>query len=492
VAPAPHEAVEALPSSPASAALAARRAKLERLRSLGIEPYPGSTGCVESVERIVRRFSALPADRRTGVRFTLAGRIRSLRHFGGLCFATLHEGVHEIQLLISPAQAGAGAYTAWRECVDPGDYVVCRGEVLTTRRGELSLAVSSWQPAAKSLRPLPQPQEPSTRHRYAEMLARPQAAEVVCRRSALLRVVRSALAEADFTEVDTPLLQPHYGGGSRPFTTWSNAWNAGLHLRNSAELYLKRLVIGGVGRVFEIGRCFRNEGSGTGYFPEFTLLEALATHGDHLGMADLVEGVVRRAGSAPGARRNLDAPFRRVGFHELLSQELATAVDGDTGRGGLAELAARHRLRVDEDDTAGEIAIRLFRRIVLPRVTRPTFVLDLPLEAAVFARPSRSGTGLVEAWQLVIHGLDVAQGCSELTDPDEQRRRLTWQQERGRRLDARPDEEFLTALEYGMPPLGGFGVGIERLLMALYGGTRLRDQHTHPIVRPQRGDEKGA
>lgn len=426
---------------------------------------------------------------------TVSGRITSRRDHRDVEFATLRDGSEDIQILLAGDRDTGRPRAAWRELTDLGDLVVVGGELVTTGSGALAVAAAEFALAAKALRPLPgRPAAGRTdghpaahRDRYRQMLLDPAETARAHARGAALRALREGLYERGFTEADTPVLHPLPGGTARPFTAHMNAWGVPLHLRATAEMYLKRLVVGGMDRIFEIGRIFRNEGADALHFPEFTVCEAYAVHSDYRDAAALAQKLVAAVASALTGPDPAPPSFARHRFHDLLGSALGAAVDSSTSREDLARHAARHGIAAPAGAGPGALALLLYRKLVEPRLHRPTFVFDFPAEGAILARPHRRDPALVESWSLVIGGLDVGQGCSELTDPVEQRRRFAAQAatraEQG--LGATVlDEGFLEALEHGLPPLGGLVLGVDRLITALRGGGRLRDHQCHPITRP--------
>ncbi|MFE9561177.1 amino acid--tRNA ligase-related protein [Streptomyces sp. NPDC006487] len=490
-----------------------RLAKRAALLSEGVDLYAAAQPVADRVHLLQGRYGGLPPRIRTGARVSVAGRIMSRRDHRDVEFATLRDMSEEIQILLPGDRAAAEPRVRWRASVDLGDLVVVEGELITTGSGALAVEAVDFRLASKALRPLPgRPVggaragrsegsagagrseaapgagRPATaRHRYQRMMLDPAETARTRRRGAVLRVLREELYARGFTEADTPLLHPVHGGTARPFTARMNAWGIPLHLRGTAEMYLKRLMVGGMDRVFEIGRSFRNEGVDATHFPEFSACEAYLVHSDYLATADLAEQLVAAAAVALNGPGSTAPVFARHRLHDLLGRVLGTPVDSATSQAELAGHAERHGLPVPPGSGAGALAVLLYRKLVEPGLREPTFVLDFPLEGAILARPHRRDPALVEAWTLVIGGLDVGQGCSELTDPVEQRRRFTEQAlaREGRQLGVTElDEEFLAALEHGLPPLGGLMFGVDRLITALGGGGRLRDHQCHPIVRP--------
>ncbi|WP_432124298.1 amino acid--tRNA ligase-related protein [Streptomyces sp. C10-9-1] len=481
-----------------SGQLADRRAKRAALLAAGVDPYPLARTVDARVADLRQRYGVLPPGTRTGVVVSVAGRIVRRREHRAVAFATLRDGAEEIQVLLAGDRAGAdGPRAAWRERTDLGDLVVVDGELVTTGSGALAVSVRHFTLAAKALRPLSgrpgsaagaaDGRSAAHRDRYRQMLLDPAETARAQARGAALRALREGLYGRGFTEADTPLLHPLPSGTARPFTARMNAWGLPLHLRGTAEMYLKRLVVGGLDRVFEIGRAFRNEGADALHFPEFTVCEAYAVHSDYRDAAALAEALVTAVARALAGPGTPPADIARKRFHDLLGAALGTPVDTSTPCRELAAHAARHGIAVPAGTGPGALAHLLYRKLAEPRIERPTFVFDFPAEGAILARPHRADAALVETWTLVIGGLDVGQGCTELTDPVEQRRRFADQAaaRAAQGLDATVlDEGFLAALEHGLPPLGGLVLGVDRLITALRGTGRLRDHQCHPVARP--------
>jgi lysyl-tRNA synthetase, class II len=381
--------------------------------------------------------------------------------------------------------------------------VSVEGEVVTSRRGELSVLAERWTLASKALRPLPEKfrgladPEARVRQRYVDLVVNPDARRLVHARAAVLRSLRQTLDRRGFVEVETAVLQHTHGGAAaRPFTTHLNAFDVDVYLRIALELPLKRLVVGGIDRVFEIGRTFRNEGVDTTHNPEFTMLEAYEAYGDYDTMADLTRDLVVSAaealgstvvGDGRGGSIDLAGPWRSVTIHDAVAEKVGRPVTPDTSYDELASLAAAHDVAVPAGATPGEVVLELFEKLVEHTLLEPTLVRDYPAEVRPLARPHRADPRLAEAWDLVVAGMELAPAFSELVDPVEQRRRLTEQSLRAAGGDAEAmqlDEDFLRALEYGAPPMGGLGLGVDRLVMLLT-GVNIREAITFPLVRPE-------
>jgi lysyl-tRNA synthetase, class II len=504
----PFPAPEPLPDGPAATGrlpeqVAQRVATMEKLRAAGIDPYPVVEPATHTCAAIAGIFADLPPDRRTGEAVRVAGRVLLARDLGGICFAVLRDDTGDIQLMLERGPA----LTRWRSTVDLGDQVCVDGEVATSRRGELSVLVGNWTMTAKCLRPLPGKRtgladpEARVRARYLDLAVNPDARRILAVRSAAVRALRETLHDRGFLEVETPILQPVHGGANaRPFTTRSNAYGIGLHLRIAPELYLKRLCVGGVGKVFELGRTFRNEGADATHNPEFTMLEAYQAYADYGTMQTLARHLIQQAATAaygaPVLRRarpdgsvsevDIGGEWRTVTVNEAVSAALGATVTADTGRAELAGYADRHGIRCAPTASRGEILLELYERLVERSTVEPTFYLDFPTDVAPLTRPHRSDERLAERWDLVAFGAEIGTAYTELTDPVEQRRRLTAQSLRAAGGDPEAmelDEDFLRALEYAMPPTGGLGLGVDRLVMLLT-GLSIRDTLPFPLVRP--------
>lgn len=480
-----------------------RRTKRAKLLAAGGEPYPVRFDRTASLAEIRARFGDLPSDTATAETVAVAGRVIFIRNTGKLCFATLREGDGtELQAMLSLDRVGRTALDDWKQLVDLGDLVGIRGEVITSRRGELSVLADSWALTAKALRPLPVAHRPMTeearvRHRYLDLITRPQARQVVRTRATVVRSLRDSLHQRDFLELETPMLQLLHGGASaRPFVTHSNALNLDLYLRIAPELFLKRAMVGGMERVFELNRNFRNEGLNSSHSPEFAMLEAYQAYGDYNTMATLTRGLVQEAAFAltgshvvtlvNGTEFDLGGQWAEVTLFGSLSAALGEEVAVDTPKTKLREYADKHDLPVDPSWGAGKLAEELFEELVAPKLMAPTFVRDYPVETSPLTRAHRSQPGLAEKWDLYIRGVETATAYSELVDPVIQRERLVAQARQAARGDDEAmclDEDFLRAMEYGMPPQGGMGMGIDRLLMALT-GLGIRETILFPLVRP--------
>ncbi|MFE9693516.1 lysine--tRNA ligase [Micromonospora sp. NPDC005806] len=481
-----------------------RREKRDRMLAEGVEPYPVGFPRTSTLAKIREQYADLPTDTATGDRVSVTGRVIFVRNTGKLCFATLRDGDGtELQAMLSLDRVGAERLEDWKRLVDLGDHVGVTGEVITSRRGELSVLAEEWAVTAKALRPLPVAHKPLSeearvRQRYVDLVVRPQARQMVRTRATTVRSLRDTLHAQDFIEVETPMLQLLHGGAAaRPFVTHSNALNTDLYLRIAPELFLKRALVGGVDRVFEINRNFRNEGIDSSHSPEFAMLETYEAYGNYDTIAELTRNLVQQAAIAVAgstvvthadAREfDLGGEWRSVTLFGVLSEALGEEVTVRTERSRLVEYADKVGLAVDPKWGPGKLAEELFEELVVPSLQAPTFVRDYPEETSPLVRAHRSEPGLVEKWDLYVLGFELGTGYSELVDPVVQRERLVAQAQLAARGDdeaMRLDEDFLRAMEYGMPPAGGMGMGIDRLLMALT-GLGIRETILFPLVRPE-------
>ena len=481
-----------------------RRHKRERMLAAGTDPYPVEVPRTRTLKEIRDAYDGLPADAVTGEQVAVTGRVIFLRNTGKLCFARLREGDGtELQAMLSLADVGAEALAAWKADVDLGDHVSVTGEVVSSRRGELSVQVREWRMAAKALRPLPVAhkelaEETRVRQRYLDLIVRDAARRTARTRADAVRSIREFLHSLDFIEVETPMLQiVHGGAAARPFVTHSNALDTDLYLRIAPELYLKRCVVGGMERVFELNRVFRNEGADSTHSPEFTMLEVYQAYSDYQGMAQLTRTLYQTVardvcGSTTvrltdGSEYDIGGEWAEISLFDAVSKALGEQISPATGHDELLNYAQRVGLEVRPDWLPGKLVEELFEHLVVPDLYAPTFVKDFPVDTSPLTRQHRSEPGLVEKWDLYIRSVESATAYSELVDPVVQRERFEAQVALTAAGDdeAMPlDEDFLTAMEYGMPPSGGMGMGIDRLLMALT-GSGIRETILFPLVRPQ-------
>jgi lysyl-tRNA synthetase class 2 len=481
-----------------------RQAKRERLLAEGIEPYPVAVPRTHSLKQIRDAYPDLPADASTSEVVGVTGRVVFARNSGKLCFATLQEGDGtKLQAMLSLASVGQDALDTWKADVDLGDIVFVHGEVISSRRGELSVLADSWQMASKALRPLPvahkeMSEESRVRQRYVDLIVRPEAGTVARQRIAVVRALREALHRRGFLEVETPMLQTVAGGAAaRPFVTHSNALDADLYLRIAPELFLKRCVVGGFERVFELNRVFRNEGADSTHSPEFSMLETYQAYGTYDDSAAMIREVIQEVADevfgtrlltlSDGTIYDLGGQWQSLEMYPSLSQALGEEITPQTPVARLLEIADNVGVDVPRDRGYGhgKLVEELWEHLVGRNLYAPSFVRDFPVETTPLTRQHRSVDGVTEKWDLYVRGIELATGYSELIDPVIQRERFAAQARAAAAGDDEAmamDEDFLTAMEHGMPPTTGTGMGIDRLLMVLT-GLGIRDTVLFPIVR---------
>ncbi len=477
--------------------------KLSSLRASGVDPYPVGFPRTATIAEVRGAHPNLEPDTATGDRVGVTGRIVLSRIGGKLCFATIRDGTGDIQVMISLDRVGAEALAAWKRDVDLGDHVGVEGEVITSRSGELSVLADSFAITAKSLRPLPEKHaglndpQARVRQRYVDLIINPAARRMAEMRAVVTRSLREELHARGYLEAETPVLQVLHGGANaRPFITDSNAYDIGLYLRIALELYLKRLVVGGIEKVYEIGRIFRNEGADATHNPEFTMLEAYEAYGDYNTIAvltrELIQAAAREALGGTivrrpdGSEHDIGGDWPQVTVHDAVSEALGEAVTPDTGEERLRKLSATAGIHQDPKWNRGQVLLELYEHLVEARTAAPTFYRDFPVEVSPLTRQHRSDPRLAERWDLVAFGAEIGTGYSELVDPVQQRDRLTAQSLLAAGGDPEAmqlDEDFLRALEYGMPPSGGMGMGIDRLMIMLTGAS-IRETVLFPLVRP--------
>jgi lysyl-tRNA synthetase class 2 len=481
-----------------------RQGKRERLLADGLTPYPVAVPVTHTLNQIREMYPDLPADANTGQIVGVAGRVVFARNSGKLCFATLQQGDGiQLQAMISLASVGQESLDMWKADVDLGDIVFVHGEVISSRRGELSVLADSWQMASKALRPLPVAhkelsEESRVRQRYVDLIMRPEARSVARQRVGLVRALRNALHRRDFLEVETPMLQTLAGGAAaRPFITHSNAMDSDLYLRIAPELFLKRCVVGGFDRVFELSRVFRNEGADSTHSPEFSMLETYQAYGTYDDSAVMIREIIQEVADevfgtrqlpiADGTTYDIDGEWAVVEMYPSLSEALGETITPDTSVAHLADIATRLGIEIPSDRPFGhgKLVEELWEHSVGNKLFAPTFVRDFPVETTPLTRQHRSIPGVTEKWDLYLRGFELATGYSELVDPVVQRERFEDQARAAAAGDDEAmvlDDDFLAAMEYAMPPTTGTGMGIDRLMMALT-GLGIRETVLFPIVR---------
>ena len=483
-----------------------RRDKRERLTDAGMDPYPVQVPITSTIAGVRAAYPDLELDVATGEKVGIAGRVMFVRNTGKLCFATLRSGEGtELQAMLSLANVGEEQLDSWKALVDIGDHVFVSGEVITSKRGELSVLADTWSMAAKALRPLPVAHKPLSedtrvRQRYVDLIMRPEARQMARTRVATVAALRRSLDSRGFLEIETPMLQTMHGGATaRPFVTSSNAFDLELFLRIAPELFLKRAVVGGIERVFEINRNFRNEGADSTHSPEFAMLEFYQAYADYRDVAALTRELIQEAAlaavgtlevvHADGSVHDLSGVWPEISLYGSTSVAVGVEITPMTGRAELLALCSKAGIEVQPTAIAGKLVEELFEHHVIDSFEgRPVFVMDFPVDTSPLVRDHRTDAGKVEKWDLYVNGYEQATGYSELVDPIIQRQRLVEQAALGAGGDVeamRLDEDFLRALEYGMPPSGGVGLGIDRLLMTLT-GLGIRETILFPLVKPER------
>ena len=481
-----------------------RREKRVNLIDRGIEPYPVTVPRTHSLAAVREKYKDLETDTATGDQASLVGRIIFKRDTGKLCFATLREGDGtEIQAMLSLDKVGQEQLDAWKSDVDLGDIVSVTGEIITSKRGELSLLANTWMMASKSLRPLPNDHKPMSeetrvRMRYVDLIVRPEARTVARLRPQVMRSLRETFTCQEFIEVETPMLQVMHGGAAaRPFKTFSNAYDIDLFLRIAPELFLKRCVAGGLERVFEINRNFRNEGADSSHSPEFAMIETYQAFGDWRTIADLTRSLIQNAAKAVsgshvvthmnGREADLGGQWKEISLYDAISEGVGETVTALTPIAELKKYATKLGMKIDPKWVTGKLAEEIFEHVAQDKLIEPTFVMGYPVDTSPLVRAHREIPGVVEKWDLYVDGFELATGYSELVDPVIQRERLIEQAELGAKGDLEAmqlDEDFLRAMEFGMPPMGGMGMGVDRLLMALT-GLGIRETILFPLVKPE-------
>lgn len=481
-----------------------RHEKRAAIISRGIDAYPVSVPRTKSLKEIRAEHEALAIDVTTGVTESATGRVIFKRDTGKLCFAKLREGDGtELQAMFSLDKVGQESLDNWKNEIDLGDLVSVTGEIISSKRGELSILASSWQLAAKSLRPLPVEHKPMSeesrvRARYVDLIVRPEARVIARLRPAVMNSLRESFSKRDFIEVETPMLQVMHGGATaRPFKTLSNAYDMDLFLRIAPELFLKRCVVGGIERVFEINRNFRNEGADSSHSPEFAMIESYQAYGDWNSIAELTKSLVQEAAMSvfgtcqvthpDGRVLDLGGDWPEATLFDLITEGVNEKVTPQTTYEELKLIAHKLKMKIDPNWITGKLAEEIFEHVSVGKLDSPIFVKGYPLDTSPLVRAHRDIPGLVEKWDLYVDGFELATGYSELIDPVIQRQRLTEQAALAASGDLEAmqlDEDFLRAMEYAMPPTGGMGMGVDRLLMALT-GLGIRETILFPLVKPE-------
>ncbi|MBD2454469.1 lysine--tRNA ligase [Nostoc sp. FACHB-87] len=491
---------------------AARLEKVDQIKQLGANPYAYRWESTHNAAQLQEKFADLASGEEVDLEVAIAGRIMARRVFGKLAFFTLQDETGTIQLYLeknriqeSMAEIDAEAFNHLKQLTDAGDILGVKGTIKRTEKGELSVYVKQYTILTKSLLPLPDKWHGLTdvakryRQRYVDLIVNPEVRQTFRRRAQITAGIRRYLEQRDFLEIETPVLQSEAGGAdARPFITYHNTLEMELYLRIATELHLKRLIVGGFEKVFEMGRIFRNEGISTRHNPEFTSIEIYQAYADYNDMMALTEGIITSVAQEvlgtlqityQGETVDLTPPWRRVTMHDLVKE--VTGLDFNSFQSLSDAKAAAKNAGIpgtDEAESIGKLLNLAFEEKVETNLIQPTFVIDYPVEISPLAKPHRSQPGLVERFELFIVGRETANSFSELTDPIDQRERLEAQAARKAAGDLEAqsvDEDFLTALEYGMPPTGGLGIGIDRLVMLLTDSASIRDVIAFPLLKPE-------
>ncbi len=492
------------PTLPLEQLLAQRRKKLASLQESGVNPYPYQFKRSHTLQETLDTFQALEGEHASAAVVQIAGRLITLRDMGKSCFAHLADGPVRLQIYVKKDVVGEAAYKLFQKDLDLGDILGAEGTMFRTKTHELTLRVTGITLLAKSLRPLPEKwhglKDVETRYRQRELdlISSPAVQTLFIKRSHLIQSLRKTLGDQQFLEVETPLLQAQAGGAAaRPFKTFHNALESSLYMRIAPELYLKRLLVGGLDRVYEIGRVFRNEGIDTKHNPEFTILEAYQAFADYNDMMALAEKLITDAAQACNGTLSLlihekpislQPPFARATMSDLFKKYAGVDVVEAWNQGQLREVAASLHVGTDEHTPEHKVFDRIFDAKVKPHLWEPTFVMDYPIQISPLAKKHRSTPGVVERFELYVAGDEIANAYSELNDPVDQRERMEKQQALKKTGDEEvevADESFLTALEQGMPPAGGLGIGVDRLTMLLLGQTSIREVILFPLLKPE-------
>lgn len=502
----PTDAPGAVPADDIPEQMRVRRAKRDRILAAGGEAYPVQVPVTTTIAAVRAEHEGLAAGIETGDVVGVAGRVVFQRNTGKLCFVTIQDGEGtRLQAMLSLAEVGEESLERYKADVDLGDHLFVHGRVVSSRRGELSVMADEWRIASKALRPLPNmyegaelSEEARVRQRYVDLIQRQAARDTARLRATVVRSLRDNFHARDYLEIETPMLQTQHGGAAaRPFVTHMNAFDMELFLRIAPELFLKRAVVGGIERIFEINRNFRNEGADSTHSPEFVMIEAYEAYGDYDTMAALTQDLVVRAAQdalgttdvvlPDGEIYPLGGEWAQISMYPSLSEALGEEITPATSVEHLMALVERFDLQVDpRKQNHGKLVEELWEHHVGRDLYLPTFVRDFPEETSPLTRGHRSIPGVVEKWDLYVRGFELATAYSELVDPVIQRERFEAQARLGALGDEeamRVDEDFLAAMEYAMPPAGGMGMGLDRLLMALT-GLGIRETVLFPLVKP--------
>ncbi len=478
-----------------------RLAKLNKIRQQGFEPYPARVKRTHTCEQTIFLFDKLSAKKE---KITLAGRLRAIRGHGGSTFVTIEDGMAKFQVYFKKDQLGEHKYKFTQELLDIGDFIEATGTLFLTKKGEKTLLAENFELLTKSLLPLPEKWhglsdvEIRFRQRYLDLIANPEVKQIFKIRSAVIKAIREFLDERDFLEVDTPILQPLAGGATaKPFLTHHNALDIDMYLRVAPELYLKRLIVGGLEKVYEIARCFRNEGIDAAHNPEFTQVEFYEAYADYNDLMKLIEEllpfILDKIGKKlvveyEGQKIDFTPPYDRITFKDALKKYAKINIEDYPDRESLAKEAKKQGLKIEKSFGRGKILDELYKDFVRPKLIQPTFLTNHPIELSPLAKKVINDPNYVERFQLIAGNLELCQAYSELNDPTDQLARFTEQQELKKAGDeeAQPmDKDFVEALEHGLPPTAGLGMGIDRLVALLTNTHNIKEVILFPTLRPK-------
>ena len=471
-----------------------RKEKAKEFVKMGINPYPARYKLDKNIGEIQKEFSSLEKEQMAeGVKIKAAGRVMTYRNMGKAAFLDIRDGHAKIQIYVRADKVGADQYKLFKDMVDLSDIIAVEGMPFRTKTNELSIMVEGWTMLTKAFRPLPEKwhglkdTETRYRQRYLDLIANTEVKDVFVKRSAIISSIRHTLEETGFVEVETPVLQSLAGGANaNPFVTHHNALNIDLFLRIAPELYLKRLVVGGMERVFEIGRNFRNEGIDRNHNPEFTMMELYQAYADYNDMMDLTETLIKNAAKKIGSNLNLE--FRRAKMFDLIKEYTGLELLPYVESGKLFEQVKHLHLDLPKDASEKKILDQLFDEKVIPNLKTPTFVIDYPAVYSPLSKIKFDQPEIAERFELYINGMEIGNAYSELNDPELQKARFTEQMEAKKKGEDEVmpyDEDFILALEQGLPPTGGLGIGIDRLVMVLTEVESIREVLTFPAMRPE-------
>ncbi len=481
-------------SAPIEQIVQQRKEKAKKFVEMGINPYPARYKVDKTISEIQKEFSSLEKEQMAeGIKVKAAGRVMTYRNMGKAAFLDIRDGSAKIQIYVRADKVGNDQYKLFKEMVDLSDIISVEGMPFRTKTNELSIMVESWQMLTKAFRPLPEKwhglkdTETRYRQRYLDLIANTEVKDIFIKRSEIISSIRHTLEDMGFVEVETPILQSLAGGANaNPFVTHHKALDIDLFLRIAPELFLKRLVVGGMERVFEIGRNFRNEGIDRNHNPEFTMMELYQAYADYNDMMDLTEILIKNAAEKVGSKLNLE--FRRAKMFDLIKQYTGLDLLPYVESGKLFEQVKHLNLDLPKDASEKKILDQLFDEKVIPNLKTPTFVIDYPAVYSPLSKVKFDQPEIAERFELYINGMEIGNAYSELNDPDLQKKRFEEQMEAKQKGEDEVmpyDADFILALEQGLPPTGGLGIGIDRLVMVLTGVESIREVLTFPAMRPE-------